>query len=65
MGDLNFILQRDAQGALVGYACRGEGKGCTRNKFRTAKKACEDCVGPLDNKMTLEEVQAMLERGHG
>ena len=63
MSYLSLILDRDRAGTLQLWACRGVGKGCRRNTFRTTKARCDDCYGPLPNEMTLEQVQAQLERG--
>lgn len=64
MGDtLQMILAKDNAGDFRMWACRGEGRGCKRNKYRTSKKPCEDCKGPLDENLTIEEVQKMLARG--
>jgi hypothetical protein len=59
---LNLIMDRDAANELRLWACRGDGKGCRRNSFRSIKRACENCLGPLPENMTLAEVQKQLER---
>ena len=60
---LDLILHKDAQGKFGLWACRGEGKGCNRNKYRNTKAPCTDCVGPLPEDMTLGEVQEKLRKG--
>ena len=63
MTELNTILAKDERGEFRLWACRGEGKGCARNKYRSSQKPCADCVGPLDEKLTLAEVADLLKRG--
>lgn len=63
MSDLQLVMANDERNRLQLWACRGEGKGCKRNKYRTTKKPCDDCVGPLPRNMTLEQVQKKLEQG--
>lgn len=68
MADIVFIMERVGEGqkadSFMLYACRGEGKGCQRNKFRAAKKHCADCL-PADNpNETLADFRARLQRGH-
>lgn len=63
---LSLILARDQQSPrhdLRLWACRGEGKGCKRNRYRTAKAPCDDCFGPLDPNMTVADVIKRLEQG--
>jgi hypothetical protein len=60
---LQLILAKDAGGDYQLYACRGEGKGCARNKYRASKKPCSDCIGPLDENLTVGDVVDMLKRG--
>jgi hypothetical protein len=60
---LQTILAKDAAGNFRLWACRGEGKGCKRNKHREKAKPCDDCFGPLDENMTLGEVVERLKRG--
>jgi len=60
---LETILAKDEFGKFRLLACRGEGKGCKRNKHREKAKPCEDCLGPLDEKLTLGEVVDQLKRG--
>lgn len=64
MSDLELILVKDGKDFSL-YACRGEGKGCKRNRYRISKKQCEDCKGPLPEDMTLEQVQRELAKGDG
>ncbi len=61
--DLKLILAHDAAGAPQLWACRGEGKGCERNRYRKSLKPCADCLGPLPETMTLAEVYAKLSKG--
>jgi hypothetical protein len=61
--ELEMILAKNGVGKFDLWACRGEGKGCPRNKFRKRKKPCEDCVGPLPEHLTIGEVHQMLKRG--
>lgn len=60
---LEMILHRDVDGKLKLWACRGVGKGCARNQFRTKKKPCDDCVPAHDDNETLEQLQARISRG--
>ncbi|WP_375782929.1 hypothetical protein ACE10Z_23735 [Bradyrhizobium sp. Pha-3] len=60
---LDMILAKDEAGEFRLWACRGEGKGCDRNKYRRSKSPCVDCVGPLDENLTLGEVMDQLNRG--
>jgi hypothetical protein len=62
-GKLEMILHRNADGEFEVHACRGTGKGCKRNGYREKKTPCEDCWGPLDESMTLGEVQDRLAKG--
>ncbi len=66
MADIEFILERIKQGDTVDcfqmWACRGEGKGCKRNRHREKSKHCEDCILPDENE-TLENLKARLKRG--
>ncbi len=62
---LELILVKDAA-AKHGHrfvACRGEGKGCKRNKYREAKAGCEDCVRCDNEQETLGELEARLSKG--
>jgi hypothetical protein len=61
--ELQTILYRDTDGELKLWACRGVGKGCKRNKTRTNAKPCDDCFGPLDESMTLEQVHDRITKG--
>lgn len=63
MSDLSMILHRDTDGKLKFWACRGEGRGCTRNKFRTSKAPCDDCVPAHNEHETIGELQRRLTRG--
>lgn len=64
MTDLQTILCRDpADGKLKLWACRGTGKGCGRNRYRTSKKPCADCFGPLPENWTLKQVTDKLKQG--
>lgn len=60
---LNFIMACDAAGDMQLWACRGEGKGCGRNRFRTRRAPCGDCLGPLPDGTTLAQVQELLRKG--
>lgn len=40
------------------YACLGDGRGCKRNRFRTVKVACDDCLAALEK----ETVAELMER---
>lgn len=61
--NLDLILHKETNGQFRMYACRGEGKGCKRNRYLNRKKPCGDCVGPLDEKLTIAEVQERLAKG--
>jgi hypothetical protein len=61
--NLSTILAKDVDGELRLWACRGEGKGCARNKYRRAAKPCVDCFGPLREDLTLGEVADLMKRG--
>lgn len=66
---LDFILHKvdpnggNAKSNFVLYACRGDGRGCDRNKYRNKGIKCDDCFGPLDDKMTIGEVYDKLKQG--
>lgn len=60
---LDLILARKPDGKLALWACRGAGKGCARNRFRSRRAPCDDCFGPLPETLTLGEVQQRLARG--
>ena len=67
MADLEFIMERTGPGRTAAdfclWGCRGEGKGCARNKWRERKKHCDDCV-LADPRETLEQFKTRLERGN-
>ena len=63
MSDLDLILHKNDAGQFEMWACRGEGKGCKRNRFLKRKKPCDDCMGPLDEKLTLQETIDKLGKG--
>lgn len=58
-----LILHRNGRNNFEMYACRGDGKGCDRNKYRKTLAPCDDCIGPLDPKMTLGEIEEKLTKG--
>jgi hypothetical protein len=60
--ELSFIMAPDAGGTLRLYGCRGEGKGCARNRYRSRKAPCNDCLLAIETE-TLAEFQARLNRG--
>lgn len=64
--DLQFILERVKPGntddCFKMWACRGEGRGCSRNRYRKQKKHCADCV-MADEKETIGDLQRRLRRG--
>lgn len=64
MSELQMILWRDPKDQqLKLWACRGERKGCGRNKYRTSQRPCDECV-PAHNKFeTLGQLKARIERG--
>lgn len=63
---MSFILERVRSGDTLDcfqlWLCRGEGKGCKRNKHRKSIVHCDDCVLG-DDKETLEELQKRVTRG--
>jgi hypothetical protein len=61
---LNLILARDADGKLKLWACRGEGKGCNRNRYRKSLKPCDDCM-PTRDEETMADLVERLARGDG
>ena len=61
--NLQLILHRDADQKFKLWACRGEGKGCARNKYRSRRKPCDDCFGPLPEHLTIGEVAEQIKRG--
>lgn len=64
--DLTFIMERVGTGNtaadFVLFGCRGESKGCSRNKYRNSKVHCADCI-EADPNETLEQFKTRLERG--
>lgn len=60
---LRMILAKDKTGAFRLWACRGEGKGCERNRYRNQMKPCDDCFGPCNEGSTLEEIMDEISRG--
>ena len=60
---LDLILHRDVDGKRKLWACRGSGRGCARNTYRQKKAPCDDCKGPLDERLTISDVQSMLAKG--
>jgi hypothetical protein len=60
--DLQFVMERNDRGELEMWVCRGSGKGCSRNRYRSSKKHCEDCFRCSDEE-TLGQVRARLNRG--
>lgn len=67
MSDLEFIMERVAHDGLATdfalFACRGAGRGCPRNKFRSRKVHCDDCLKADNPNETLVDFKARLERG--
>ena len=61
--NLNTVLAKDEKGKFRLWACRGTGKGCNRNRYRSSKSPCDDCFGPLDENMTLQQVADRLKQG--
>jgi len=59
---LKLILARDREHQLRLWACRGNGRGCQRNRYRNGVP-CEDCAGPLPEHLTLSEVEEQLQLG--
>jgi len=60
--ELTLIMIKE-RGTHQMYACRGQGKGCKRNTYREKKTQCVDCIGPLDDSLTLEDVERMIKKG--
>ncbi len=60
--DLQLIMVKDGKGGHNLYGCRGEGKGCNRNKHRASKTQCPDCV-LADPKETIGHFQKRMARG--
>lgn len=63
MPDLDFIMVRARDDSFQLFACRGAGKGCTRNRFRSTKAPCEDCLPADDPAETVMSFKARLSRG--
>jgi hypothetical protein len=59
--EVKLILARDREHQLRLWACRGNGRGCKRNRHRKGV-LCEDCFGPLPEHLTLAEVEERLQR---
>ena len=59
---LDMILHRKRDGNFGLWACRGEGRGCKRNRYRKSIP-CDDCVGPLPEQETIEHLLDRLRRG--
>lgn len=57
---LELILHKNPTGKMELWACRGEGKGCPRNKYRKSKTLCDDCMGPLPEHWTVGEAVEKL-----
>ena len=57
-----MILARDREQQVRLWACRGNGRGCNRNRYRKGVP-CADC--PLPEHLTLAEVEERLQRGDG
>ena len=68
MADLHFTLEKIGPGRgpenYMLFACRGEGRGCPRNKYRQRKKHCDDCLPAADEHETVGQFKARLERGN-
>ena len=60
--ELKLILAHDREQQLRLWACRGNGRGCKRNRYRKSVP-CDDCFGPLPEHLTLAEVEERLQRG--
>jgi len=60
---LRLILNRERDESFALYACRGDGKGCNRNRYRKQLKPCDDCVGPLPHYWTVQQVADHIARG--
>lgn len=63
--DIKMFLERihhtDEPSSFQLWACRGEGRGCRRNSFRTHKKHCEDCVLARDDE-TIQQLMTRIQR---
>ena len=66
MADIRMILERIGPGTAPEnfqmWACRGEGRGCTRNLHRKSAKHCQDCVLADENE-TIGDLQKRMKRG--
>jgi hypothetical protein len=60
--ELSFIMEKRGKKFML-FACRGVGRGCPRNKFRSRRVHCDDCVPADDENETLEHFKTRLERG--
>lgn len=64
---LHMILEKLGSGQSPAdfrlYACRGQGRGCPRNRWRSRKVHCDDCVPATDLNETLEHFEARMRRG--
>lgn len=64
---IQFILEKTGNGKNAHnyalFACRGEGRGCSRNKYRSRLKHCDDCVATNNGNETLAELNTRLQRG--
>ncbi|MDE2101676.1 MAG: hypothetical protein KGL39_30800 [Patescibacteria group bacterium] len=67
MSEIKLIMEKVGGGNtpadFMFWACRGEGRGCHRNKFRSRQKHCDDCVIADNPKETLGELQKRINRG--
>jgi len=65
--NLTMIMERVAHNGTPDdfalWACRGEGRGCKRNRTRASAKHCDDCVPCSNMGETLGEVIDRLKRG--
>lgn len=61
---VDFIMEKTPGGELQLWGCRGEGKGCKRNKFRSARKHCQDCVLADNPEETLADFEKRLRLGN-
>jgi len=59
---VQFVMEKVGDDYVL-WACRGEGRGCTRNRYRSRKTHCEDCVACRDPNETLESIIKRLARG--
>jgi hypothetical protein len=60
--ELSFVMEKVGSEYQL-WACRGEGRGCPRNRYRTRKVHCADCVPCHDGNETLTSIVARLQRG--